>query len=89
MRMLTVALTVWVGLAGLALAQDRAPTLTVTGQGQISVVPDMAVISMGVVHVADTARVGAEVFGLSYEAFAAQTEANFDTLFPKVAAWAN
>ena len=40
-------------------------------------------------YVADTARVGAEVFGLSYEAFAAQTETNFDTLFPKVAAWAN
>lgn len=56
MRIMTVALTFWVGLAGLALAQDRAPTLTVTGQGQISVVPDMAVISMGVVHVADTAR---------------------------------
>lgn len=34
---------------------------------------------------ADTARVGAEVFGLSYESFAAQTQANFDRLFRKVA----
>ncbi|SPF78499.1 TatD family hydrolase [Pseudoprimorskyibacter insulae] len=31
-----------------------------------------------------TAKVGAEVFGLSYEAFAAQTEANFERLFSKV-----
>ena len=38
-------------------------------------------------YVADTARVGAEVFGLTYEAFAAQTEANFDRLFSKAAAW--
>ena len=40
-------------------------------------------------YVANTAKVGAEIFGLSYEDFAAQTEANFNTLFPKVAAWAN
>ncbi len=39
--------------------------------------------------VADTAQVGAEIFGLDYDSFAAQTEANFNTLFPKVAAWAN
>ena len=38
-------------------------------------------------YVADTAKVGAEVFGLTYEAFAAQTEANFDRLFSKAAAW--
>ncbi len=37
--------------------------------------------------VADTARVGAEVFGMAYEDFAAQTEANFERLFTKVAAW--
>lgn len=35
--------------------------------------------------VADTARVGAEVFGLDYPDFAAQTEANFDRLFWKAA----
>ena len=39
--------------------------------------------------VADTARVGAEIFGLPYEEFAARTEINFNTLFPKVAAWAS
>ncbi|HHC29445.1 MAG TPA: TatD family deoxyribonuclease, partial [Rhodobacterales bacterium] len=36
---------------------------------------------------AHTARVGAEVFGLGYEDFAAQTQANFDRLFAKVAAY--
>lgn len=34
---------------------------------------------------AHTARVGAELYGLSYEDFAAQTEANFDRLFTKAA----
>ncbi|MCR8546512.1 TatD family hydrolase [Salipiger sp. P9] len=34
-----------------------------------------------------TAKVGAETFGLSYEDFAAATEANFDRLFAKAAAW--
>ncbi len=36
---------------------------------------------------ADTARVGAEVFGLDYPDFAAQTQANFDRLFTKAATW--
>ncbi len=35
-----------------------------------------------------TARVGAEVFGMEYAAFAAQTEANFDRLFWKAAQYA-
>ena len=35
--------------------------------------------------VAETARVGAEVFGLPHEAFAAATEANFERLFAKAA----
>lgn len=34
---------------------------------------------------AHTARVGAEVYGMEYDAFAAQTEANFDRLFTKAA----
>ena len=34
-----------------------------------------------------TAKVGAEVFGLSYEDFAAATQANFDRLFSKAAGW--
>ena len=37
-------------------------------------------------YTAHTAKVGAEVFGLSYEDFAAQTTANFDRLFWKAAA---
>ena len=39
-------------------------------------------------YVAKTAQVGAEVYGMDYPAFAAQTEANFDRLFTKAAAWA-
>ena len=37
-------------------------------------------------YTAHTAKVGAEVFGVSYEEFAAQTTANFDRLFWKAAA---
>jgi len=39
-------------------------------------------------YTAHTARIGAEVFGLSYPEFAARTSANFDRLFWKAAAWA-
>ncbi|MGA1181601.1 MAG: TatD family hydrolase [Marivivens sp.] len=38
-------------------------------------------------YTAHTAKVGAEVFGVSYEEFAAATSANFDRLFSKAAAW--
>ena len=38
-------------------------------------------------YTAHTARIGAEVFGMDYAAFAAQTEANFDRLFAKAARW--
>lgn len=38
-------------------------------------------------YTAHTARVGAEVFGMDYADFAAQTEANFDRLFSKAAAF--
>ncbi|QBX99333.1 TatD family deoxyribonuclease [Rhodophyticola sp. CCM32] len=38
-------------------------------------------------YTAHTARVGAEVFGLSEAAFAARTSANFDRLFHKAVAW--
>ncbi len=36
-------------------------------------------------YTAHTARVAADVFGVTYEEFAAQTEANFDRLFAKAA----
>lgn len=39
-------------------------------------------------YTALTAQVGAEVFGMDYPAFAAQTQANFDRLFSKAAAYA-
>ena len=38
-------------------------------------------------YTAHTARVGAEVFGMDYVEFAAQTQANFDRLFTKAAAY--
>ena len=38
-------------------------------------------------YTAHTARVGAEVFGMDYGDFAAQTQANFDRLFAKAAAY--
>ena len=38
-------------------------------------------------YTAHTAKVGAEVFGLAFEHFAAQTTANFDRLFAKAAGW--
>jgi len=38
-------------------------------------------------YAAHTAKVGAEVFGLSYADFAKQTTANFDRLFAKAAGW--
>jgi len=38
-------------------------------------------------YTAHTARVGAEVFGLNYADFAARTQANFNRLFSKAAAW--
>ncbi len=37
-------------------------------------------------YTAHTAKVGADIFGISYEDFAARTEANFDRLFTKAAA---
>ena len=40
-------------------------------------------------YVADTAKVGAEIFGLSYADFAQAIEANFERLFSKAAAWRN
>ncbi|SMX24023.1 TatD family hydrolase [Boseongicola aestuarii] len=38
-------------------------------------------------YVADTAGIGAQVFGMDYKDFAAQSEANFDRLFWKAAQW--
>jgi uncharacterized protein YggE len=54
------ALFLGLALAAPALAQDGAsmpaPTLTVTGEGDASVVPDMATVQIGVTNEADTAK---------------------------------
>jgi len=34
-----------------------------------------------------TAQLAAELYGMDFAAFAAQTEQNFNTLFAKAAAW--
>ncbi len=38
-------------------------------------------------YTADTARVGAELFGVDFDTFAARTTANFNRLFSKAATW--
>ncbi|HIP24328.1 MAG TPA: LuxR family transcriptional regulator, partial [Rhodobacteraceae bacterium] len=38
-------------------------------------------------YTAHTAQVGADVFNMELDAFAAQTTENFDRLFKKAAAW--
>jgi TatD DNase family protein len=38
-------------------------------------------------YTAHTARVGADIFGMEYADFAAQTETNFERLFPKAASY--
>lgn len=40
-------------------------------------------------YTSHTAQTGADIFGVSYDEFAAQTTANFDRLFSKAAAWGN
>jgi len=40
-------------------------------------------------YTAHTAQTGADIYGISYEDFAAQTTANFDRLFSKAAAWSD
>lgn len=42
-------------MAGLAIAQEQGAVLSVSGEGQVAVASDMAVISLGVVHVDKTA----------------------------------
>lgn len=62
-----VAALVWLGAAG-AAAQEPArerPRLSVVGQGEVHAAPDMAVLTLGVVTEAETAR----------EALVANTEA--------------
>lgn len=55
MRILSSLATVAL-LAGPALADDANGMITVTGEGQVAVVPDMATISLGVTVNGDTAK---------------------------------
>ncbi|WP_299553145.1 SIMPL domain-containing protein [uncultured Tateyamaria sp.] len=55
MKLSLVSAAIWMMLAGIVAAQDQGPVLSVTGQGDVAVAPDMAVISLGVVHVDKTA----------------------------------
>lgn len=59
MRILSSLATVAL-LAGPALADDANGMITVTGEGQVAVVPDMATISLGVTVNGDTAKAALE-----------------------------
>lgn len=53
-------LAAWLSLGAPALAQQAGqpaqPKITVTGEGVVSAAPDMAVLTLSVIHEADTAR---------------------------------
>ncbi|MEL7132195.1 MAG: SIMPL domain-containing protein [Pseudomonadota bacterium] len=55
MKVTVLGVLLWIVLTGGALAQEGAAMVSVTGEGQVAVAPDMAVISLGVVHVDQTA----------------------------------
>ncbi len=55
MKMSILIGVIWAMMASLAAAQTQGPVLSVSGEGQVAVAPDMAVISLGVVHVDKTA----------------------------------
>lgn len=51
-----VLIAILIALAGPTLADDSPPTLSATGQGEINAAPDIAILTLGVVSRADTAR---------------------------------
>ena len=55
MRRAVFSVVMWSVLAGWAMAQEAPSVLSVTGEGQVAVAPDMAVITLGVVHTDKTA----------------------------------
>lgn len=59
MRILTILSTA-ILLASPALADGKAPVITVTGEGTVSAVPDTATVSLGVTTNGDTARAALE-----------------------------
>ncbi|MFD2738454.1 SIMPL domain-containing protein [Sulfitobacter aestuarii] len=56
MKLMQVALLVWVGWAGAALAQEVQEGIIVNGEGEVALAPDMATITLGVSEVAASAR---------------------------------
>lgn len=56
MRIAPVATAVLLALAVPAAAQDNPPTLSASGEGVVSAAPDMAVVTLGVLSQAPTAR---------------------------------
>ncbi|WP_299200930.1 SIMPL domain-containing protein [uncultured Tateyamaria sp.] len=55
MKLTLVSAAIWMMVAGAVAAQDDGPVLSVSGEGRVAVAPDMAMISLGVVHVDKTA----------------------------------
>ncbi|AXI55525.1 hypothetical protein C1J05_14315 [Sulfitobacter sp. JL08] len=55
-RVAVLAILVGIGLTARASAQDTPRLISVTGEGQVEVAPDMAIITLGVTHEAKNAQ---------------------------------
>lgn len=55
MKLSLLSAVIWIVAAGAIAAQGVGPELSVSGEGEVAVAPDMAVISLGVVNVEKTA----------------------------------
>lgn len=56
MRFAAVLFSVFLALAGSAAAQERIPTLSLTGEGVVNAKPDLAIVQVGVEVTAKTAK---------------------------------
>lgn len=75
MRILTVLSTA-ILLASPALAEETAPVITVTGEGTVAAVPDMATVSLGVTTNGDTARAALDANSAALAAVIARLKAS-------------
>lgn len=71
---LALPLALGLGLGGPAAAQDER-TISVSGRGEVAAAPDMAVIGLGVVEEAETARAALDAASASAAAVLARLEA--------------
>jgi len=79
MRVMAMSVVLVLGLVCGAWAETKPATLSVTGEGQVAIVPDMAVISLGVVHRDSTAKVAMDKVSADAQALiAALTELQID-----------